>query len=61
MHFYRVAAILEKQKAKDVALAELGKQREHQADVRSLKHQLDLEDKRDKVMATASKTRLSEC
>jgi len=45
----RVAAILEKQKAKDKALAELSEKREHAADIKSLQHQLDLEDKRDKV------------
>lgn len=45
----RVGSILQKQQAKDKALAQLGKKREHEADLKSLKHQLDLENKRDKV------------
>ena len=45
----RVGSILGKQQAKDKALAELGKKRDHEADLKSLKHQLDLENKRDKV------------
>ena len=40
---------MEKQQAKNKALTELGKRREHEADLKSLKHQLDLENKRDKV------------
>ena len=47
-----MAAILSKQTAKSKALAELGKTREHEADLKSLKHQLDLEDKRDKARLT---------
>ena len=45
----RVAAILEKQREKYRALAELNQKRKHEADIRSLQHQLDLENKRDKV------------
>ena len=45
----RVAAILEKQRAKEAALSELSAQREHEADIKALHRQLDLEDKRDKA------------
>ena len=45
----RVSSIMQKQGAKDRILAELNKTREHEADMRSLQHQLDLENKRDKV------------
>lgn len=48
----RVNSIMLKQIAKDQALAELTKIREHAADVKSLQHQLDLENKRDKVKLT---------
>lgn len=44
-----MAAILERQQAKGAALAELGRRREHDADLKSLRHQLELEDKRDKA------------
>ena len=50
----RVAAILEKQREKDRALAELNQKRGHEADLRSLQHQLDLENKRDKVTTSPS-------
>lgn len=45
----RVSAILERQHLKDQALEDLGKKREHEADLKSLKHQLELENKRDKA------------
>lgn len=48
----RVAAILEKQRIKEGVLRELGEKRDHEADVKSLQHQLDLETKRDKVRST---------
>lgn len=45
----RVSTIMQKQHAKDKVLADLNKAREHEADVKSLQHQLDLENKRDKA------------
>ena len=44
-----MASILDKQKVKSKALADLNQKREHEADLKSLQHQLELESKRDKV------------
>ena len=57
----RVGTILEKQQAKNKALAELGKKREHESDLKSLKHQLDLGNKRDKVKPLQNLSYMSPC
>lgn len=45
----RVNSILSKQQAKQAALDQLSQQRSHEADLKSLQHQLQLETKRGKV------------
>lgn len=45
----RVNAIMQKQTTKEKVLADIYRAREHEADVKSLQNQLELENKRDKV------------
>ena len=49
----RVGTIMHKQSEKDKALASLQKTRDHEADLKSLQYQLELESKRDKASSSS--------